>query len=308
MLDGIKKRIKYFVEYHLKALIEPIIEEKIDRIFEIRSQLKEFENALETEKASYWEKKFDAQEFVGRFLQAGIEVEEIKIDIRDFEKWMEDYPSLVEFYSNMDDVRIEKSLEHYLTLKYLDVKPTDVVIDVAAASSPFALTLRQKGMKAYRQDLIYPAGINGYDIGGDAGNMPVCDGFADVLTLHCAFECLQGASDIRFAREAERILRNGGRLGIVPLYIDTIYFAKTSPWCDKRKIQVEPEAKWLWRDDKYHAPFSRHYSPEVFVTRVASQMPRMEKKILFFPNLAELSKSYNGQRIYCYFMFKGKMP
>lgn len=138
--------------------------------------------------------------------------------------------------------------------------------------------------------------------------MPIYNGFADVLTLHCAFECFQGDSDIRFVRETERILRNGGRLGIVPLYIDTIYFVKTSPWCDKRNIQVEPEAKWLWRDDKYHAPFSRHYSPEVFVTRIASQMLNMEKKILYFTNLTELSEFYNGQRIYCYFMFKGKMP
>ncbi len=200
MFDGIKKKIKYFAECHLKALIKPIIEEKIGRIFEIRSRLKEFENAPEIEKASYWEKKFEAQEFVERFLQAGIEVEEIKIDIRDFVKWMEDYSALVEFYSNMEDARIEKVLEHYLTLKYLDVKPTDVVIDVAAANSPFAKTLRQKGMKAYRQDLVYHGGINGHDIGGDAGNMPVADGFADVLTLHCAFECFQRDADIRFAR------------------------------------------------------------------------------------------------------------
>ena len=308
MLNNIKKKIKFYTEYHLKALFEPIIEEKLDQMIEIRSQLKEFENAPETEKASCWEKKFDAQQLVNRFSQVGIEVEEVEIDIKDFKKWMEDFPSLVKFYSNMDDARIEKILEHYITLKYLNVKPTDIIIDVAAANSPFARILKQKGMKAYRQDLIYQHGMNGYDIGGNADDMPVANGFADVLTLHCAFECFQGDSDIRFAREAARILRKGGRIGIVPLYIDTIHFVKTSPWCDKRKIKVEPEVKWLWRDDKYHEPFSRHYSPEAFVTRITSQMLNMEKKILYFANLSELSNSFSGQRIYCYFMFKGKMP
>lgn len=274
----------------------------------LKEQLKEFENAPETERASFWEKKFNAQELVGRFLKLGIPVDEIEIDVKDFERWMKEYPSVVECYSGMGEARIEKILEHYLTLRYLDVRPTDVLIDVGAQASVFAQTLRMKGMIAYRQDLRYSPGINGYNIGGDAGNMPVPDGFANVLTLHCAYECFQGDADVKFAREAGRILQKNGRLGIIPLYIDTIHFVKTSPWCNKRDIKgkVESGAKWLWRDDKHHEPFSRHYSPEVFAERIIPQMPEMEKKLLFFTNLKELSEYYEGQRIYCYFMFRGQ--
>ncbi|MDI6704590.1 MAG: hypothetical protein QME40_07980 [bacterium] len=128
----------------------------------LEEQIKEFESAPEIEKASFWEEKFNVQELVERFLKLGITVSEIEIDVRDFERWMKDYSSIVEYYTGMADVRIEKILEHYLTLRYLDVKPTDVLIDIAAAGSILAQTLRQKGMVAYRQDLNYPSGINGY--------------------------------------------------------------------------------------------------------------------------------------------------
>ena len=98
----------------------------------------------------------------------------------------------------------------------------------------------------------------------------------------------------------------GGGGGEVHRKRNQPYFVKTSPWCDKRFIQVEPEAKWIWRDDQWREPFSRHYSPESFVERIASRMPKFEKRILFFTNIQELSTHYTGQRIYCYFMFKGE--
>ena len=258
MFSVMKRRIKSLLHSRLKGLVESIIEEKFDGLFEIQLQLRNFANASDDEKASYWENKFDAQKFIQRFENLGVPVENIEISIQDFEAWMKMNPTLVGFYSNSGDVRIEKPLEHYLSCKYLNITESDVVIDVAAAGSPFAKVLRQKGIRAYRQDLTYPAGINGYEIGGDAGNMPVPDEFADVLTLHCAFECFQGDADVRFSQNVSRILVKGGRVGIIPLYIDTIPFVKTSPWCDKRTIQVEPEAHWLWRDDQYRAPFSRH--------------------------------------------------
>ena len=102
------------------------------------------------------------------------------------------------------------------------------------------------------------------------------------------------------------MMKPGGRVGIIPLYLDTIHFVKTSPHCNKTAIPVEKEAKWLWRDDKYKEPFSRHYSPESFFDRIASRMNGMDLKVLRFMNLDELSKSYPGQRLYCHFMFKGE--
>lgn len=307
LIGLIKGNIKSFFESRIKTFVDSIVEEKLDHELQVRSQLQEFYHATESEKASYWEQKFDPKEFCERFKKSGIEIEEIEIDIGDFGQWMGKYPSIVDTYKDYGDVKIEKVLEHYLTLKYLDVKQEDILIDIAAAGSNLAKVLRKKGMKAYRQDLTYPDGINGYDIGGDAGNMPLSEAFADVLTLHCAFECFQGDADVKFAREAGRILRGGGRVGIIPLYIDTITFVKISPWCDKRNIQIGQDTKFLWRDDTYKEPFSRHYSPETFSSRIISKMSEFDIKILYFTNLKELSENvYPGSRIYCYFMFKGQ--
>ncbi len=307
MKNWLKQQAENYFGRWATPSVNGAIDGKLEQPYEIRMQLDEFEKSSDTERASYWEAKFDAREFTERFDKAGIAVEQIEINIKDFERWMSENSALIADYGNMADVRIEKILEHYLTLKYLDVKLDDIFIDVAAADSPFADLLRKKGMTAYSQDLVYPVGLRGCKIGSDAGRMPVNDRFADVLTLHCAYECFQGDGDIRFAREASRILKKGGRLGIAPLYIDTIHFVKTSPWSDKRKIDVEREARVLWRDDQYKEPFSRHYSPESFVERIACQMPEMEKKILCFKNLDTLSEHFKGQRIYCHFMFKGVM-
>ena len=138
--------------------------------------------------------------------------------------------------------------------------------------------------------------------------MPVKDGFADVMMLHCSFECFEGSSDYGFAKEAGRVLKSGGRVGIIPLYIDTIHFTMTSPWHDKRDIEVDPEGRWLWRDDRFRARFSRHYSPESFVERVVSKMSGLNASIVFFTNLDELRARYESQKIYCAFMLKGEKP
>jgi hypothetical protein len=106
--------------------------------------------------------------------------------------------------------------------------------------------------------------------------------------------------------EAARILKKGGRLGIVPLYLDTIHFIKTSPYCSRKDIEIEQEATWLWRDDEYREPFSRHYSPESFAARVAARMKGMNVKILRFMNIDEFARMYPGQRLYCHFMAKAE--
>ena len=125
------------------------------------------------------------------------------------------------------------------------------------------------------------------------------------MALHCAFECFQGDSDIRFVQEANRILKEKGRFGIIPLYIDSEYFVKTGPKCDKRIISVEPEAKWIWRDDKWdQEPFSRHYSPESLKSRIIDNIIDMKSEIIHFINLDELQSYYSGNRFYCNFMLR----
>jgi hypothetical protein len=52
-------------------------------------------------------------------------------------------------------------------------------------------------------------------------------------------------------QEAERILDGKGRFRIIPPYLENIHFVATSPCCDQSKVEIEPEAKRVWRDDEY---------------------------------------------------------
>ena len=263
-------------------------------------------NASDDFLASKVEEKTDINDLIKKIKDSKIPLKHKKIDINDFKDWCKEYYEIIDFYKNFGDVSIEKPLEHYITMKFLNLTKNDIFIDIASASSPWANILNNHlGNKAYSQDLVFKDGINGSKIGGDASNMFVCDNFADVLTLHCAFECFQGDSDINFIKETGRVLKKGGRLGIVPLYLDSIYFVKTGPRYDKRKVNIEKEARWIWRDDQWdNEPFSRHYSPEMLKKRIYDNINKLKVEIIHFTNLDEIIKEYPGQRIYCNFMFK----
>lgn len=231
-------------------------------------------------------------------------VEDLNINIGDFESWLQKYPEIHNAYKNAGEVYIEKCLEHYLSHRLLNLHKNDTFIDIAAAGSPYPDALNKRGVTSYRLDLTYPAGIHGKTIGADAGDTKLPTGFASAMALHCAYECFMGDADIRFVKEACRILRVGGRYVIVPLYLDETHFVATSPYCNQNDIIIEPEAKKVWRDDPYKAPFSRHYSADAFNTRIYDAVPPgMTKKIYFIANLMDVMAHYQDQRIYCFFLF-----
>lgn len=239
-----------------------------------------------------------------RLQASGVPVEEVDIDIGDFERWLDSFPEMRAFYEKMDDVYIEKCLEHYLTYKYLGITKDDVLIDIASSGSPWAEILNGKGTKSYRLDMVYRKGIHGINIGADAGSTGLPAAFASVLATHCAYECFMGDADVRFVVEASRILNQKGRYCIAPLYLDEVYFNATSPYCDQKNIVIDNGAKRVWREDIYKVPFARHYSPEAFRERVYPMVPDdMEGKVYYFRNLPDVIKHYSGQRIYCFFMF-----
>lgn len=277
-------------------------------------QLLQFQNSPEEDKQSYHDHTKDPlgnvnlfAQLKGRLVATGLPVDEIDIDIRDFEHWLSDFSALYNYYRMMGDVHIEKCLEHYLAYRFLNISKNDLYIDIAARGSPWADILNKRGIKSYRLDLGYPEGFHGFNIGADAGKTKLPDAFASVLSAQCAYECFMGDADIRFVNEAARILRSKGRYGIAPLYLDDDYYVSTSPYCNQKEVVVEPEARRVWRDDVFDVfkvPFSRHYSPESFYTRIFSTVPaNMAGKVLYFKNLPDVMKHFDGQRIYCFFMF-----
>ncbi len=279
----------------------------LEKKLQLALQMNEFINAPKEELSSYVESETNIKDIIKEIQNTGVPLIENEIDVTKFKDWMRSIPELVNIYQKSGEVMIEKLLEHYFVFEYLHLKDNEIYIDIASAGMPFSDILRGMGYAAYSQDLIFKKGINGFDIGGDASSMDVDECFANVLSLQCAFECFQGISDIGFIKEASRVLKKGGRLGIAPLYLDNTYFVKTGPKCDKREISIEKEANWIWRDDNYlHEPFSRHYSPEAFKKRVYNNLLNMEGEILHFTNLDELMSEFKDQRIYCHFMFRGK--
>lgn len=280
----------------------------------ILSQIEAFENATPQERQSQMEGTGRPLENLERYKAikerldaAGITVEEAVIDRPDFDRWRSRFSELTRFYRGSGDVFIEKCLEHYLVFRHLGLSPKDTYIDVAAAESPWAGILQRNGVPSYAMDLVYPRGIHGRQIGADAGDTGLPDGFCTALSLQCAFECFMGDADIRFIKEASRILAPGGRFAIVPLYLEDQYFITTSPYVDQEKVAIDPGAKRVWREDGFREPFSRKYSPEVFLRRIYQNLPSgIRATVLYFSNLGEILRYYQGQRIYSFFMLLGR--
>jgi hypothetical protein len=163
----------------------------------------------------------------------GFRVAELSIDVGDYRRYVEAarvYVSAEHYGGRQGATFPKKSLEHYLAAQLLELTPADVYIDVASMASPApAIYHDLYGCRTYRQDLSYPPGLQGDRIGGDAAALPVPDGFASKMGLHCSFEHFEGDSDTGFIREASRVLRPGGKVCIVPLYLFSHYAILTDP-------------------------------------------------------------------------------
>jgi SAM-dependent methyltransferase len=214
----------------------------------------------------------------------GLAVVPMRIDTGDFRAWLKAASFPQAYESAYGDVFTEKALEHYAGARLLEPCASDILIDVAASHSPWAgIAERLYGCKAYALDLQYPPGINGKRIGADATAMPLPDGFATKMALHCAYETFEGDADIRLLPEAWRVLRPGGRMAILPLYLHNVYFADSHPLCDRRALDYHG-ARRTWRGDGNRVRFSRKYSPDAFVARVVRNLGRFRLTIVFFEN------------------------
>ncbi len=193
----------------------------------------------------------------------------------------------------------EKSLEHYMAARLLRLTPGQVYLDIASANSPTPEIYESLyGCESWRQDMSYPAGVQGRCIGGDAAHMPLPDEFADAMAMHCSFEHFEGDSDSGFIREAARVLRPGGRLVILPLYLSTTYSIQTDPitWPGLHPpFSVPPEAT-LFFARGYGNRHGRFYSPTAFARRVCDHLDGLSLTLLHVENAGEADPS-------CYLRF-----
>jgi len=255
--------------------------------------------ALRVPKGTDW--PYDPQAIRAQLQQSGL-VESYYVDVADFRRWCQaaNYP---DSYCRGNPVRIEKLLEHYLSLRLLPpIIPQSVIIDVACAGSPFAAAVQHLyGCTTCRQDLVYPEGIRRApdgieEIGSNAAFMPVPDSFASGLVLHCAFEMFIGDNDSLFIQEAARVLQPGGRLVIIPLYLSSLHHHLVDPLADRRGVSYDPGARIVYRPDYYRVASARFYSVEAFMQRVVEHRSGLLLKVIFIENEKEVDPS-------CYLKF-----
>jgi len=219
---------------------------------------------------------------------AGVKVISYKIDVDDFKIWLKKASFPERYVNSYGGLFVEKALEHYVGAQLLELRSEDILIDVAAAHSPwFNIAERLYSCKAYALDLSFPAGIHGKMIGADATNMPIPEGFATKMALHCAYEMFEGDADIRLLPETKRVLAENGRMAILPLYMHNFYFAHSSPFADRRGLDYQG-AERVWRDDGNKIRFSRKYSVKAFVKRVISNLHGLKLKVFYIENEKEV--------------------
>ncbi len=247
----------------------------------------------------YLESEKDIQKKIdGDILSHGIQYKEITFKQSDFENFIEksdylkEYKPYRNFYSH---ALYEKILEHFAAVVLFEpdrITTPIICIDIASERSVAPDIYRKlHGWQIYRQDLAYEKGIHREYIGGDASSLPLPEESVHLLTLHCSFEHFEGDSDIGLIREAQRLLKPGGRVVIVPLYLSEEDRILTDPvvsipggikFPDNSEIVCIP---YFWNR------FARLYSIKTLKNRVLNQWSCGRHWIVHFVN----SKSLHPQ-------------
>lgn len=201
----------------------------------------------------------------------------------------------------------EKLLEHWISserLGLMDCGQSEVYVDVAAGSSPWVHALRNRiGIEAFAIDLdeVGKAYRNfPYYRVEDATKTNFTDASVTSASLHCAYEMFMGEHDTQFIHEAARILKPGGKIIILPLYMHDHYCAyATSEYYGKGF--AGPAAKEYIRWDCNGVPSSRKYDAAQLKKRVLDPITSLG---LGYQLMALRNKSEFGSNIYCHFILE----
>ena len=224
----------------------------------------------------------DAEGAIARLRELGAETDTFYVDASAFARFLRDarFPKWYHPHNGTPTLSfLEKTLEHFVASRLLDVGSADTYLDVGADSSPFsAIAERLFGCRGYQLDAAYRGGVHSRYIGSDVRHIPLASGSVSKMASHCAFDHFQGDADVAFIAESARLLGNGGRLCIIPLYLsdETTNFidpaaclSLPTPDDNARLIDV---TGWGYE-------FSRYYSPEDFLNLAATQSDALSLRI-----------------------------
>lgn len=229
-----------------------------------------------------------------RLRDKGLDVQSIKLSKNEYDKYIHDAKYDAEYYKyNL----LEKSLEHFICYKLLNISKNDFLVDIACEISPLCeIMQRLIGCKGYMQDLMFPVGINGNRIGGDAANLPVSDDFFSGASVTCSLEHFEGDADIRFMTEMARVLKPGGKVVIAPLYIYPTACYLTDPVM--AVVGEVPFDEPVFCIENWGNRHARFYSPETLYERLIKPNPSIKFEILLLENSDDF-----GDPTHCYCRF-----
>lgn len=201
----------------------------------------------------------------------------------------------------------EKLLEHWVAAERLGLPEythQDVYIDVAAGGSPWAKSLRDVfGMSAFAIDLSLE-GSAYRDLPYYRIENATATSFGDAsvkgASLQCAFEMFMGDDDTNFLKEFARILKPGGKVVILPLYMHTHYCAYSTPTYYGRGNSDLLAKEYVCRDWN-GIPSARFYDASALKRRVLDPIENLGMQYQLF---ALRNKTDFGNNIYCHFILE----
>ncbi|MEZ2320221.1 MAG: glycosyltransferase [Microcoleus sp.] len=230
------------------------------------------------------------------FRQLGIEVVDYLVDIIEYKKYFQDASYLKNFPEYHFSLP-EKSLEHYLAIQLLNLSSSDIYIEVAS-EAPIAPKIYQRlyGVKSYVHSSAYPSGINQDMIGGNVTNLPLSDGFATKIAVH-TFSNFEEDADMGFIKDAARLLKPGGSVCILPLYLFDKYAVQTDPVTaiSTGGVKFEEDAM-VYCSLGWGHRHARFYDPQHFFDRICRNLNGLKLKIYRIKNAKEVDES-------CYIQF-----
>jgi predicted SAM-dependent methyltransferase len=237
----------------------------------------------------------------------GIEVKPLRIDLREFNRFKEEFVFPKEYFQGKPlGHKEEKLLEHFIAYKLGSLKniqfDKNIYIDIAASSSPWAKVLRSKGYIAYAID-IERSVVNkhlDYYKEMDAKKTTYKDASIQVASLQCSFEMFSGEDDVLFIDECARVLKSGGKLIISPLYLHTHYCGYSTPEYYNKGYADSGSTEYI-RKDCWGVPFSRKYDAVTLKRRL---LQRIDSKGMTYHLYKIINKKELEEAVYCHFILE----
>jgi len=103
-------------------------------------------------------------------------------------------------------------------------------------------------------------------MGGNAAHLPIDDNTVDFMTLHNSIEHFEGNADSEFIKECERVLKPGGEVIILPIFLEKEPIQYINPTINPKGLIKDTNTKCYYVYG--HPRFMRHYSAETFKKRI----------------------------------------